>query len=96
MRTAILSTIINQDEVRSVFGFGSYFRGEPSTDVDILVVLMGNHQQILAAYYEIKGRLEALGTRLSVTFDITALTCKEFLERPLLEMDHLVPIYRQG
>jgi hypothetical protein len=28
-------------------------------------------------------------------FDITALTFEEFLERPLLEMDHLVPIYQR-
>jgi predicted nucleotidyltransferase len=90
----IQSTVTRRDELHSLFGFGSFFRGESHSDIDVLVVLRGNFPNILAAYYKIKENLKSLGGRLDMTFDITALTFEEFLERPLLEMDYLVPIYR--
>jgi predicted nucleotidyltransferase len=93
MRKEILSTVTRQSGLHSVFGFGSYFRGDSHNDIDVLVVLKGSPETILAAYYSAKGKLEALGRRLDMIFDVTALTLEEFLERPLLEMDHLVPIY---
>jgi len=94
MKKEILSTVTRQGDLHSVFGFGSYFRGESYNDVDVLIVLTGRAISILAAYYNTKKKLEILGSRLGMIFDITALTYEEFLERPLLEMDNLVPIYR--
>ena len=80
-------------DVLSVFGFGSYFRSLPFNDVDILVVLKPECISSLEVYYKLQASFSELSDRLGFHIDFTVLTSKEFLERPLLEMDSLVSLF---
>lgn len=40
----------------------------------------------------IRARFDELGRNLAIKFDLTILTHSEFGERPLREMDNLVPL----
>lgn len=94
IKTEIRSIATRRDDLHSVFGFGSCFRGENYRDVDILIVLKTCDTSILPIYYALKIDIEALGRTLGVIFDLTVLTVDEFAERPLRDMDSLVEIFQ--
>lgn len=94
MTRAIRSIITELDELHSVFGFGSFFRGEKYRDLDVLVVLKPTADALLDNYYAIRARFDILGRALGITFDLLVLTLAEFEERPLREMNSLAEIYR--
>jgi predicted nucleotidyltransferase len=74
------------------FGFGSFFRGEPFDDIDVLLVLQQGCQSRLNTYYELKTAFDNWGKDHGVHFDLIVLTEREFSERPLRDMDSLIPI----
>ena len=79
-------------QIEAVFGFGSYFRGQPFNDVDLAVVFKDNCEDTLAVFELVVSRLKHSGNRLQVHLHITPFTAKEFRERPLREHDVLVPL----
>ena len=93
---AIRSTIISLPDVYGVYGFGSFFRSEIFNDVDLLIVLSDSCDDLLKAFYSVRHALEQLSSQLSLKFDLTFLTQRECLERPLREMDLLVPILERA
>lgn len=82
-------------DVDAAYGFGSFFRNEKFNDIDLLVVATKDCKDGLATYYAIRRRLQALASRLKFKLHLTFLTAKEFKSRPLLEMDHLVALWRR-
>ena len=86
----IRSTIAGLPNIYGVFGFGSYFRGEPHNDIDILVVSSPYCRNTLELFYQVK---EGLG-RVDDSIDLTLLTYREFIEKPLIEHDQLIEIYK--
>jgi predicted nucleotidyltransferase len=90
---AIRSTVTAQLDIWAVFGFGSFYRGQPFNDIDLLVVASPCCSTYLEAYYEVRKSFAAALQWLEAPIDITFLTYSEFGEAPLLEMDHLKPIY---
>lgn len=88
----IRSIFIEWPSVCAAFGFGSFFRNEPFNDVDVLFVLQQECQSHLAIYYDLKKTFDNMGERYGVCFDLTVLTEREFSERPLRDMNSLVPL----
>jgi predicted nucleotidyltransferase len=80
------------NDIDAVYGFGSFFRSTQYQDVDLLIVASPNCNNTLLVYYILRARLLELGEQLAVHFDITFLTYREYMERPLREMNVLVPL----
>jgi hypothetical protein len=78
----------------AVYGFGSFFRRTAYRDIDILAVAIMGCRNHLRAYYDFQRGAAHIGHKLSVSIDITFLTAREYQERPLLEMDTLIELYR--
>src|ERR1051325_6867186 len=51
---AIRSTVTAQLDIWAVFGFGSFYRGQPFNDIDLLVVASPCCSTYLEAYYEVR------------------------------------------
>jgi predicted nucleotidyltransferase len=69
---------------------GSYFRGdEDYQDIDLVIVVDCTHSDLLATGREIRNAFARLGRRLGTTFDLTILTPREFVEKPLRDMGTL-------
>jgi predicted nucleotidyltransferase len=86
------SALIGILELEAVFGFGSFFRGEPFNDVDLAIVFSENCENALGVFEQIMLRLKVAEDRLGVHLHVTPFTAKEFSERPLRDHDRLVPI----
>ncbi|WP_153115032.1 hypothetical protein [Rhodocyclus tenuis] len=96
IETEIRFTALEVSEIKAIYGFGSFFRSQHYNDIDILVVASPLCEDCLSTYYEFRSKIASLGLQLGVVFDITFLTAQEFDERPLLEMDKLVEIFRRA
>lgn len=91
-----------QKEVRNIFtavkgldsawGFGSFFRGVPFSDIDLLFVTTSSNTDTLSTYYSIVRRLSTFENARSVDFHVVLLTFDEFRSRPLREMTTLFPL----
>jgi|SRR5579871_2971512 len=93
IKKEIRSTTTKWPDVRAAFGFGSFFRDEPFNDIDVLLVLQQGCQSRLTTFYELKAAFDNFDKKYGVHFDITVLTEREFSERPLRDMDSLIPIH---
>jgi predicted nucleotidyltransferase len=96
IQTELSLALVGIGEVEAVFGFGSFFRGEPFNDVDLALVFTENCDNALTAFERVLSRLRASEDRLGVHLHITPFTAKEFRERPLLEHDRLVRLFAFG
>lgn len=95
MTTEIRRTLSTIDSVVSVWGFGSLFRGSRSAqDVDIVVVIDSGDLP-LSTIRSIRECFREIELRFSLPVDLTILTASEFAERPLIEMDALVPLFKR-
>lgn len=90
IKKEIRAIFTGQGDIHSVFGFGSYFRGEPYEDVDVLFVLKSTCESLLPVYYSLQADMLLLGSRWNILIDLTVLTFDEFLARPLRDMDSLI------
>jgi hypothetical protein len=77
----------------SIFGMGSFFRGEQNyDDIDLVIVprfSSSNYAQFARTLHE---EFKALGDETGERFDLTILTENEFSRNPLRDMATLVPI----
>lgn len=90
---SILSIINN---VVSAWGFGSFFRGSPTAnDADIVIVVDSGDLQLQLISW-VRHRLDRVQMSHGLAVHATILTIGEFAERPLLEMDSLVPLYERS
>lgn len=96
IRTEIQYITTATNDVEAVYGFGSFFRANVYSDIDLLVVATDECTDHLTTYYQIRGHAEEVGRRLGIPIDITFLTAIEFQSRPLLEMDMLVALFKKG
>jgi predicted nucleotidyltransferase len=88
----LLLTLAGIWQVKGVFGFGSFFRGEPFNDIDLALVFSENCDNALAVFERVLSRLRAVEDRLGTRLHVTPFTAKEFRERPLRDHDRLVPL----
>lgn len=83
---------IGSRELISVYGFGSFFRDENSNDCDLLLVITNDSLNLGEVHAMLNKKFSSLGNELSLEFDLTILTERENMRKPLLEHDKLVPI----
>lgn len=76
----------------SVFGFGSFFRGNNPKDCDLLLVVKDDSPNLGKLHADLSKAFFALGKKLEIDFDLTVLTEREHKAAPLREHDRLVPI----
>lgn len=69
----------------SAHGFGSFFRGEPFNDIDLVIVLDAEADDISRSASILRSVFSEASNALSVQFDLVTLTVKEFSEKPLRE-----------
>lgn len=92
IRTELAQSLTDIPEIDAVFGFGSYFRGEPFNDIDLALVFKESCENALATYEIVLSRLKEADDRLGVRLHVTPFTANEFRERPLREHALLVPL----
>jgi predicted nucleotidyltransferase len=93
MTREILCTLSTINDVASVWGFGSFFRGdEGAKDIDLLAVVKRGNLN-LEAIRTIRKQFNQVGNKFGLNVDLTILTCSEFAEKPLREMDELVLLF---
>lgn len=79
-----------------VFGFGSFFRGEPFRDIDVLAVTTLENTELLRTYYLLSDALEPIAVRAGCPLHLTMFTPDEFNAKPLRDMHELKAIWRAG
>ena len=83
---------IKKRELHSVYGFGSFFRSENANDCDLLLVVRDSSSNLGLLHAELCETFSALGTKLSIDFDLTILTEREHKGSPLREHAKLVEL----
>ena len=78
-------------ELKSVYGFGSFFRNEPHRDIDILAIIDDDTRSFLNLYNKLHHTL-TLSTN-GRPLDLLVLTDAEFNSRPLKCMEELTQIW---
>lgn len=76
----------------SIYGFGSFFRNKSARDCDLLLVIKNDAADLGGVHATLNYEFSELGNELSLKFDLTILTEREHMRKPLLEHDRLVPI----
>ena len=92
IQTELTRSLTGVPQIDAVFGFGSFFRGEPFNDIDLALVFKEDCENTLATYELVLSRLKEADERLGVRLHVTPFTAKEFRERPLREHASLVPL----
>lgn len=93
MKKEILSIHSNAPYLISVYGFGSYFRNHNANDCDLLLIVDENYPDLGKIHTELHQIFSNLGIKLSVLFDLTILTKREFNGNPpLLELTQLIEL----
>jgi predicted nucleotidyltransferase len=95
MKTEILGILSTIDDVVSVWGFGSFFRGDQQAqDIDLVAVVSQSDLE-LDLIWLIRSRFDEIAAKFHLEVDLTILTSSEFAERPLQEMESLVPLFER-
>ncbi len=92
IKTAIQSTVEGFSAVESVWGFGSFFRGDVYNDVDVLIVLSAPREELTELTSALRSAFIIVERDFNLKFDLLFLTPEEFSSRPLRDMDQLVLI----
>ena len=79
--------------IRSIWGFGSFFRQGASSDIDLLVVVSVNHDELLEALTQVRTLLRRRTSHWGIPIDMLLLTEREVQSRPLRDMHLLEPLF---
>lgn len=82
--------------VLALYGFGSFFRSEIFSDIDLVLVFTADCRNTLAVFENFLERLRPLSDAVGTRFDVTPLTLAEFDRKPLRESESLIPIFHRG
>ena len=93
IRTAIRSIISIEKHLDAVFGFGSFFRGEPFRDIDVLAVTSSGNTELLRTYYLIIATLSPIAAQLGRPIHLIMFTPDEFNSWPLRDMRQLQTLW---
>lgn len=82
---------IKEPDLLSVYGFGSFFRSVDAADCDLLLVVVKDDCLNLGSLHaDLSKQFYALGNDLSIELDLTILTKREHIKKPLREHHKLV------
>lgn len=87
--------VLNRSVI-GIWGFGSYFRGGPFRDIDLLVCLQTTNSALLVDANRVKLVIQDRFIRLGLSVDVLVFRPKEVRERPLRDMSDLIPLYCRG
>lgn len=90
---AIQSFTSAESRLKSIYGFGSAFRGEQFRDIDILAVVAPEATVTLDVFYDLRTALESAVRIYGAPIHLTMLTDVEFASRPLKRMNELTLIW---
>jgi hypothetical protein len=93
MMTAIRSIHAVIPDIVAIFGFGSFFRGMPYHDCDILVVIGDDTGDLGHIHFKICHWFQNLGNEIGIIFDVCILTEREHYTKPLREHNNLFQIF---
>jgi predicted nucleotidyltransferase len=93
IKTEIQIILADSEFVASAWGFGSFFRSSKYNDIDVLVVVECDRNVLLNVSNAIRSAFSDLEASVGVSLDLLILTSREFMERPLIEMDRIVLLY---
>lgn len=82
--------------IQSIWGFGSAFRQEPFSDIDLLIVLSSGPRSLLEDAIHAKRLLKDKVPRWGIPVDILVLTVREMREGPLRDMHELQLLFRRN
>ncbi|ARM34002.1 hypothetical protein B0B39_10900 [Legionella longbeachae] len=95
VKTKFLNIFSQISSVKTIHGFGSFFRSDDSNDIDLLVVLDCSSDKLLLTYYDVTKLIINTFSNFNKKIDITCLTENEFIHHPLLENDGLICLYKK-
>lgn len=87
-----MKSIITNDKIKCVYGFGSFFRNEPFNDIDLLFVVSASDSQLAELHRTLCVLLIEIENVVGICIDFTVLTEKEFSSRPLRDHTKLVSL----
>lgn len=82
-----------EDQVKYVFGFGSYFKGKDFNDIDIMFVV-NDFVGDLSPFFLIRNAVSSLSDYLEIRIDFVYVTKSEFDEQPLRDHEGLSLLYQ--
>lgn len=86
---------IKVPSIAGVYGFGSFFRGECYSDIDIVVVVDMQGRQLLDIYRFVSCEFIRVGKVIGEDFDLVFLTCEEFVGAPFRERENFFQLYKR-
>lgn len=81
------------DGLKSLYGMGSFFRGEDNRDIDFVAVVDCETNRLLAVADAVRSVCSQIDWGSPRPIDVTVLTVREFAGCPLRDMDQLVLLY---
>ena len=80
---------ISSPSIQSIYGFGSYFRGDKFRDIDLLFVMEGDQNMMLSTCEDVRASCKNLGAEIGCIVDPLFLTQREHSAKPLRDMHEL-------
>lgn len=96
MRRVIRSTVEEKPAIKSVLGFGSFFRGEPFQDIDLLFLTDCRENELVENIRYVRKRLQAELSFFKVEIDMLFLTTQEIARLPRRDELQLVELYSRA
>jgi predicted nucleotidyltransferase len=91
IKTEIRSALSN-DDIVSIYGFGSFFRNEEYNDVDIIAVTSSPIEKLLDVHRKSCADLGRIQQMFGIKIDFTLLTESEFKNAPLRDRHELIEL----
>lgn len=91
--TAVQSITSVESRLEAVYGFGSAFRDELFSDIDILAVAKDGPILALDTFYVLKAALHGATKIYGAPVHLTMLTEIEFASRPLRHMNEIILLW---
>ncbi len=88
--TKEIASIITEVEIDAIYGFGSFFRSDVFSDIDIVIVCNSKIEKLADTHRKIGGLLGFISSKIGIPIDFTLLTHREFDSRLLREHDALI------
>ena len=90
------SIIQRPNKINKIYGFGSFFRGEPYNDIDLLILINEKGEEdMTSSVNEIIAWSKTLSQKIGCDIDCLILTELEYHEKPLLDMNELRLLWKQ-
>lgn len=84
-----------QYNIVGIYGFGSFFRSNTFTDIDIAIVTNSSEADLLHTHRSVAKIIEGISQEVGSKINFLLFTKEEFDQKPLLESDSMVLIFQE-